>query len=531
MRAGYLTIGVHYEPSGVDPHIGAAELALQMTNGVFDTLVNKTVDGGYLPGLARRFEVSPDQCVYTFELRDDVLFHDGEPCDAAAVKFSLDRARDPANRSQLAGGMLGPYREARVLDRYRLAIHLDRPYALLLDSLSQGWLAPVSPAAVKRSGADFARHPVGSGPFVFHGWRPGRDITLRRNPAYRWAPPLVDNRAAAHLEEIRFVFLADATARTEALRRGEVDAIFYVPPQDVAPLRADPAYRIDVCPIRGIPVCLMMNTARQPTCELAVRRAINYAIDQDALVREVFRGEFPRAYGPVSQLTLGYEPVVENFYPNDPAQARRLLQDSGWIDRDGDGVREKNGVPLVLDFYALPVNFYPEFGAIIGRQLRDVGIRVEVRLVDPVPWIKAGMRGDHHLIPQGQVRQLRAAAQLSLSLAPQRSRRIRLEQAQRRAPSRLRRVAGACRAGAGHGGLRAAVPGGAAHRHGGSADRAAALQHQYRGAPRRCRRHPLRCHRRLSPVSRHRCGRRLSARPTAFTTRTHSGQESDRAAA
>ena len=396
-----LTIGVHYEPSGVDPHIGAAELALQMTNAVFDTLVNKTLDGDYLPGLAKRFDISADECTYRFFLRDDVCFHDGTPFNAAAVKFSLDRACDPANQSQLAGSLLGPYRCCRLIDDYTLEVELASPYALLLDALSQGWLAPVSPAAVERLGDGFARAPVGTGPFIFEEWLPGDCITLVRNPDYRWAPPQVDNRGAAHLQKITFKFLRDDDARSDALESGEVDVIFFTPPGDAARLRANPAFRIDTCPIRGVPVCMMMNIAKAPTDDLAVRRAISYAIDRPALIDEVFHDEFVRAYGPVSQFTLGYESIVENFYPFDPAKARELLDAAGWLPGE-DGVRERNGVKLRVDFYALPVNFYPQFGSIISRQLAEIGIRVEVTILDPVSWIKAGMRGDHHLIPQGK---------------------------------------------------------------------------------------------------------------------------------
>jgi peptide/nickel transport system substrate-binding protein len=398
---GRLVIGVHYEPSNVDPHIGAAELALQMTNGIFDTLVNKTPDGDYLPGLAQSFEVSADECAYTFQLREDVKFHDGTTFDAAAVKFSLDRAHNPANHSQLAGRMLGPYANSRVLSDHAVEIRLSHPYGLLLDSLSQGWLAPVSPLAVAKYGSDFARHPVGTGPFVFSDWIAGERITIKRNPDYAWAPPMVQNQGPAYLDEIVFVFLPDNADRTAALRAGEVDAVFYVSPTDIAGLRSDPAFRVDTWPIRGIPVCMMMNTARQPTDDLLVRQAVNYAVDQDALVAEVFKGEFARAYGPVSQFTLGYDDSVEAMYPYDLAAAKRLLEEAGWEESDG-GIRVKQGEMLRLKFYALPVNFYPQFGEIVTQQLRQVGIEVVVSEVPPVEWIKAGMRGDHHLIPQGK---------------------------------------------------------------------------------------------------------------------------------
>ena len=120
------------------------------------------------------------------------------------------------------------------------------------------------------------------------------------------------------------------------------------------------------------------------------------------MVAEVFHGEFARAFGPVSQYTLGYDDSVEAMYPHDIAAAERLLDEAGWEQDDGDGVRTKQGDKLSLNFYALPVNFYPQFGEIVTRQLRRVGIEVLVNEVPPVEWIKAGMQGNHHLIPQGK---------------------------------------------------------------------------------------------------------------------------------
>ena len=402
MGSKSLSIGVHYEPSGVDPHIGSAELALQMTNAVFDTLVNRKPDGTYLPGLAERFEISSDGCVYTFRLRRDVRFHDGTPFNSSAVAFSLQRAHDPANKSQLARGMLGPYRRCRVIDEFTVEVELAAPYALFLDALSQGWLAPVSPTAVEALGAGFSRRPVGTGPFVFDRWVLGDRIVLKRNEAYRWGPPTVRNDSSARLDEIGFVFLGNDDERSAALEAGTVDGVFCLPPATAARLRQDDRFIVETMPIRGVPVCLMMNTARAPTNDLRVRQAINFAIDQDELVETIFRGEFARAHGPVSQFTLGYSAAVESRYPFDLDAARRLLSDAGWNSVSRDGVRTKDGERLRLQFYALPVNSYPEFGAIISEQVRKVGIEVEVVLLPPLDWIAAGKRGDHHLIPQGK---------------------------------------------------------------------------------------------------------------------------------
>ncbi|WP_040606557.1 ABC transporter substrate-binding protein [Oceanicola sp. S124] len=396
-----LRIGVHYEPSNIDPHLGAAELALQMTNGCFDTLVVKTPEGAYLPGLAARWQISDDQCTYTFHLREDVTFHDGTPFDAAAMKASLDRARDPANKSQLAGSLLGSYREARVTAPHVLEIHLDQPYALLMDALSQGWLAPMSPKAIAEMGEGIRRHVVGTGPFIFDRWEAGDCLVIKKNPAYAWAPDTANNKGAPLLDEILFRFLPGDAARSAALEAGEVDAIFATNPGDCARLRADGRFEVATWPIRGVPVSLMMNIHKTPTDSMAVRQAISHGLDVDALVAEVFQGEFERAHSPVSQFTLGYAKEVEGMYPHDPARANALLDEAGWLMAE-DGIRYRDAEPLSVTFYALPVNFYPEFGQIVTRQLAPLGIGVRVELCSPPAWIAAGMAGDHNLIPQGK---------------------------------------------------------------------------------------------------------------------------------
>jgi len=397
-----LVIAVHYEPSGVDPHINAAELGLQMTMGVFDTLVYKTGDGRFWPYLAERWEISADELTYRFMLRQDVSFHDGTHFDAAAMKFSLDRARDPQNKSQLAGSMLGPYIGSSVVDEYTLEVRLGEPYGQLLDMLSQGWLAPVSPSAVRLLGNDFRRHPVGTGPFIFDSWAPGKGIRLRRNPGYCWPPHVVANRGTAHVADVSFVFMEKGSDRTTALESGQVNGVFYVAPEDAAGLRADQRFTVRTWPIGGVPVCLMLNTSRAPTDDILVRQALACAIDQDAIVQEVFRGEFPPARGPIAQSTLGYAEAVEAYHLKSLERANELLDAAGWAHRNAAGVRQRDGALLQLVFWALPVNYYPDFGRLVCNQLGDVGIAVDVQIKTPGEWISGADAGRHHMVPQGK---------------------------------------------------------------------------------------------------------------------------------
>jgi ABC-type transport system substrate-binding protein len=172
---GRIVYGLTLAPTGIDPHINAsAELGIPLTS-VYDTLVYQDPKTGeFVPGLAQKWEVSEDGRVYTFYLRRGVKFHDGTPFNAEAVRFNLDRITSPDLASQKARFMLGPYERTEVVDEYTVRIVLKEPFAPLLDSLSQVYLAMASPTAVQQWGNEYQVHQVGTGPFVFVEYVPGR---------------------------------------------------------------------------------------------------------------------------------------------------------------------------------------------------------------------------------------------------------------------------------------------------------------------------------------------------------------------
>ena len=139
-----------------------------------------------MPGLAEKWDISPDAKTYTFKLKKGVKFHDGTPFNGAAVKFTLDRVVDPATKAGQSHDQLGPYDHTEVVDDYTVKVVMKQPYAPLLTNMN-GYLGIVSPTAVQKMGmAEFARHPVGTGPFMFKEWVPKDHVTLVKNPDYNW---------------------------------------------------------------------------------------------------------------------------------------------------------------------------------------------------------------------------------------------------------------------------------------------------------------------------------------------------------
>jgi peptide/nickel transport system substrate-binding protein len=395
-----LVYGLTLAPSGIDPHVNASsELGIPLTS-VYDTLVYLDPEiGDFVPGLAEDWEVSEDNLVYTFYLRKDVTFHDGTSFDAEAVRFNLERITSPDLASQKARFMLGPYERTEVVDEYTVRVHLSEPFAPLLDSLSQVYLGMASPTAVETWGSDYQLHQVGTGPFIFIEYAPQDHLLLRRNPDYAWRPEVYLHETA-QVDEIEFRFFVDSATRSPALETDEVDIMGEIPPQDAARLEENDDFRIETVPIPGVSLMFFLNTTRPPLDDVQVRQALLYGTDRQAIVSTIFRDTSPVAFGPLAANTFGYEPAVRDYYAHDPAQAASLLDEAGWQDTDGDGVRDKNGAPLVLDMTLMGWGHMPEVGQLLAAQWSTLGI--EVKAPPPVSYPEAleiAAEGRHHLIP------------------------------------------------------------------------------------------------------------------------------------
>ncbi len=397
--SGRIVYGLTLAPSGIDPHVNtSSELGIPLTS-VYDTLVYLDPETGeFVPGLAQRWEVSDDGLVYTFYLKQGVTFHDGTPFDAEAVRFNLERITSPDLASQKARFMLGPYERAEVMDEYTIRLHLDQPFAPLLDSLSQVYLGMASPAAVEQWGDEYQLHQVGTGPFVFAEYAPGDHLLLRRNLDYAWGPSVYQHETA-QVEEIEFRFFTDPATRSPALETGAADVMGEIPPQDVARLEESPDFGVEPVTIPGVALMFFMNATRPPLDDIRVRQALLCGTDRQAIISTIFRDTSPVAYGPLAAGTFGYEPAVQDYYPYDPAQAAALLDEAGWSDSDGDAVRDRDGEPLTLDLYLMGWGYMPEVGQLLAAQWAELGVGVNSQVVSFPEALEVAGEGQHHLIP------------------------------------------------------------------------------------------------------------------------------------
>ena len=352
-----------------------------------------------MPGLAKSWEVSDDGLTYTFHLRDDVVFHDGTPFNAQAVKFNLNRIADPATKSQKAILMLGSYESTEIVDDYTVRVHFKEPYAPFLDSVSQVYLGMASPTAVEKWGADYQLHQVGTGPFIMKEYIPKDHLTLVRNPDYNWASSIFNHQGPAYLEEIEFRFFIEPATRALALEGGEADVMGEIPPHDAERLADNPAFILLPAAIPGQSLQFFLNTEKAPTDNLQIRQALNYAADKEAIVKAIFKEYSPVAQGPLNAFTIGYDENVRGMYEYDPAKAETLLEEAGWVDSDGDGIRENDGQPLKLEAYLMSWGYVPEVAQLLQAQLKAVGIEMESQVVAYPAALEAAREGKHHLIP------------------------------------------------------------------------------------------------------------------------------------
>jgi peptide/nickel transport system substrate-binding protein len=397
--SGSLVYGLTLAPTGIDPHLNASsELGIPLSS-VYDTLVfldPKT--GDFVPGLAERWTISPDGTQYTFSLRRDVRFHDGTRFDAQAVRANIDYTLNPDNHSQKAAFMLGPFDRVDVIDDFTVMMVLKEPYAPLLDSLSQVYLGMASPKALEAWGPmDYQFHQVGTGPYRFVEYVPNDHLTLQANPEYAWAPS-VYARTRPTIETITFRFFTDAATRAPALESGAADIIGEMPPQEAGRLASHGGFTLSPVAIAGQPLQYLINTARPPTDDLNVRRALLLGTDRAAIVQTVFGLTSPVAQGPLSANTLGFLAGAP-LPAYDPQEAARMLDAAGWTLDPVSKLRTRDGQPMELIVVVPPWGSNPEVAQLLEADWARLGVRVRLETAAGFgPLKEAQAAGDYNLI-------------------------------------------------------------------------------------------------------------------------------------
>jgi peptide/nickel transport system substrate-binding protein len=287
------------------------------------------------------------------------------------------------------------------VDDYTITLHLSEPYAPLLDGLSQVYLGIASPKALAEYTKNtYQWHQVGTGPYKLVEMVPREKIVLQRNEDYWGGPVFYADVTPQSVDTIEFRFYQDSPTRSLALESGEVQMIGELLPTDAELLIGNPTLRIYRVPVSGTPQQLFFNTQLAPTDDVNVRQALLYGTNRTAIIDAVFQGQSPVAYGPlVSVMKPFYDPSVESMYPYDPDYARSLLGGAGYTDTNGDGMLERDGVPLKLTMTFAPWNQMADVAQLIQSQWHDLGIDLNLDQVPDFPTLSSRQQeGNYNLI-------------------------------------------------------------------------------------------------------------------------------------
>jgi len=351
-----LVMIIEQSPTNLDPRVGIDAWSECIDGLIFDDLLTRGDNLSVAPGLAKRWEI-PNALTYIFHLHRGVKFQDGGPLTARDVKWTFDSLLQGKIRSTKAAN----YRfidHIDALDDFTVVFHLKEPDAPLLWNLSDTAIGIVPYGSLD----EMTRHPIGSGPFKFVSAETDREVILERNDDY-WGEK-------AKLARVRFAVVPDETTRALELRKGSGDiALNSLTPDTVLTLAREPGLAVERGP--GTRLAYLAFNLRDPILKnVQVRQAIAYALDRQAMIDYLWRGEAEPASSILPTQSWAYDADVP-VYPHDPEKAKRLLDSAGYP--AVNGVRFHVTMKTSLDANTRMMV------AVMQQQLREVGIALDIR--------------------------------------------------------------------------------------------------------------------------------------------------------
>ncbi len=353
---GRLTVALSSEPNTLDPTAAPNTAAATIWDAVTETLMKRDpVTDEVEPGLAESLTEAPDRLSWTMKLRPGILFHDGTPLDAAAVKTNVDRHR----QSLVTSSFVKPITSVDVVDPATVVFRLAAPWVALPSVLTTNPGIMISPKSVQDFGADLGRHLVGTGPYVLTKWDPDVQINLDPNPAY-WDPAHTPLLAAIVVRAI-----GDGDSRRSSFEAGDVDCI-NVANKDLADFRKGRSGTRYV-ESQGAPIMTIMNNAKAPFDDVRVRQALAYATDADTIIDALSNGTATMSNGPFPPDSPYY--TADTGYPTyDPAKAASLV----------DAYKADTGATPKFTYQTVGASDAEELATALEQMWGDAGMDVSV---------------------------------------------------------------------------------------------------------------------------------------------------------
>ena len=381
---GHLRIGIGDDPDVLDPTLSRTYTGRIVFASICDKLFDIDEKLAIVPQLALGHETSADGKTVLIKLRPGVKFHDGEPFDAAAAKYSLDRHLNM--KGSFRKPEIGIVESVDVVDPLTIKLNLKQPVSPLLAQLTDRSGMMVSPKAAEAAGDKFGLKPVCAGPYRFVE-RVQQDRIVVEKFADYW------NKDQVFIDKITYLPIIDTTVRLANLRSGGIDLTERILATDIPTVRADPKLKL----ANSVSLAwfgLMINQDNGPKSnnplgkDPRVRRAFELALDRDAINQVVFNGEFV----PGNQWVSPQSPYYQKDFPipkRDIAKAKALMKEAGITGR------------LSLDYM---VNNAPESRAIaevVQSLVAEAGFDLKLRVVEVATALKAGEDGDFQVYAPG----------------------------------------------------------------------------------------------------------------------------------
>jgi peptide/nickel transport system substrate-binding protein len=371
-----LTFLIESNPANLDPRYATDAQSQRIDSLLFSSLLQRDDQMNLHGDLAESWEL-PDPITYVFHLRRGVHFHDGRPLTSADVKATFDYILNPANRSAKRGAFrMVTFIEAP--DPATVIFHINAPYASFTTSL----VRPAVGIVPKNSGADFARHPIGCGPFRFVAQTQDDAVLIERNSDYFGNTP--------HRPSVRFRVVPDAIVRALELRKGSADLEMTSLSPDMIPVLARRP-ELAVTQRSGTNLAYLgINFQDSSLARLELRQALAFATDRESLIRYLLHGQASVAHTILAPNHWAYEPNVAH-YPYDPQHAEILLDNAGFP-------RGKNGVRLHLMLKVSTEEQARLIAATLQEQWRRVGIDLELRPLEIATLFSDISKGNFQLV-------------------------------------------------------------------------------------------------------------------------------------
>jgi peptide/nickel transport system substrate-binding protein len=372
----WLIYHIGAEPATLNPITGTDVYESMIDSGnVYETLVkrdNATLD--LVPLLAESWKISDDKLTYTFHIRKGIKWQDGVPFTSQDVVFSYSKIMDPQVDAPHLRNYYKDIKSVEAVDELTVKFTYSRPYFLALEFCGG---MPIVPKHIFEKG-DFntneaGRHPIGTGPYRFVNWNTGREIVLQKNQDYWGEKP--------HLDRIVFRIINDPTVAFQVLKREELDLMALTPIQWSRQSDTENFSRKFDKLSYFTPNYSFIgwNTRKPYFSDKRVRIAMTHLVNRELILEKILFNLGTIVTNPFYINSPEYDKTIEP-YSYDPGKAKALLDQAGWVDHDGDGIRDKDGVKFEFEFL-IPNGSETgdKISTILKDELDKVGIVMNIR--------------------------------------------------------------------------------------------------------------------------------------------------------